>query len=39
MAHPEKIVGNVTDDILEKIHNTLSIAITIKRHVKREFGF
>ena len=39
IAHPEKAVGNVNDDILRKIHYTLSIATTIKRHVKREFGF
>lgn len=37
--NPERAVGNVTDDILKKIHITLTTARTIDSITKKKYGF
>ena len=36
---PEIVVGNVTDDLLKKIHLTITFADTITSKEKKNFGF
>ena len=36
---PEIVVGNVTDDLLKKIHLTITFADTITNKEKKNFGF
>ena len=37
--NPERAVGNVSEEILKKIHNTITIAKTITAKDKKRFGF
>ncbi|MBL4561042.1 MAG: hypothetical protein JKX79_08670 [Labilibaculum sp.] len=38
-AHPERVVGNITEGILTAVHATLHSATTIPKIIKVRFGF
>jgi len=37
--NPERVVGNVSSDVLKLIHATITIAKTIEPYIKKKFGF
>ena len=37
--YPEKVCGNIDEETLKKVHNTITIAKTIDKNTKSKFGF